>query len=70
MPKGIGYTPSELQTMRDEGVLSPSEILALRKRGGSDNSTRQNPELKILRDQGSMSPSEIQSRGYKYFPDN
>ena len=26
MPKGKGYTPSELQTLRDEGILSPAEI--------------------------------------------
>ena len=66
MPKGIGYTEKQIQAMRDEGVLSPSEIANI-ERSAPDNSTRSS-ELQSLRDQGVLSPSEI--RGYKYFPDN
>ena len=31
MPKGKGYTAKQIQAMRDEGVLSPSEIDAIQK---------------------------------------
>ena len=73
MPKGKGYTPGELQTLRDEGVLSPSEIDAL----SSDNSSRsgllKGKAKGAVIGAGSrsmMTPLEIKSRGYKYFPDN
>ena len=77
MPKGKGYTARQ-QALRDEGVLSPSEIEALGEGavsptiGQLDNSTKSS-RLKTLRDSGVLSPSEIQAiekRGYKYFPDN
>ena len=76
MPKGKGYTAKQIQAMRNEGVFSPSEIRALRKRGGGpDNSSKSitPSELNTLRDEGILSPSEImniEKRGYKYFPDN
>ena len=78
MPKGKGYTPSQIQAMRDEGVLSPSEIANIeksRKVFNSDNRSKSitSSELSTLRDQGKLSPSEImqiEKRGYKYFPDN
>ena len=78
MPKGKGYTPGELQTLRDEGILSPSEIANIeksRKVFKSDNSSKTltPSELNTLRNEGKLSPSEIRSieqRGYKYFPDN
>lgn len=73
MPKGKGYTPSELNTLRDEGVLSPSEINALT----SDNSSRggllkgkAKGALGGAGGRAMMTPLEIKSRGYKYFPDN
>ena len=65
MPKGKGYTAKQIQAMRDEGVLSPSEIDAITSANSSKSSA--------LRDKGVLSPSEIQAiekRGYKYFPDN
>ena len=55
------YTPSELKTLRDRGVLSPSEVATMRGKSES---------LKSMRDKGVMSPSEVAARGYKYFPDN
>ena len=78
MPKGKGYTRSELQTLRDEGILSPSEFSAIersQKVFNSDNRSKSitASELSTLRDQGKLSPSEImniEKRGYKYFPDN
>ena len=71
MPKGKGYTAKQIQAMRDEGVLSPSEIDAIT----SDNSSKSitPSELNTLRDEGILSPSEImniEKRGYRYFPDN
>ena len=33
MPEGKGYTPGELQTLRDHGVLPPSDIEVLRQGG-------------------------------------
>ena len=78
MPKGKGYTASQIQAMRDEGVLSPSEISAIersRKVFKSDNSSKTltPSELNTLRNEGALSPSEImqiEKRGYRYFPDN
>jgi len=75
MPKGKGYTAKQIQAMRDEGILTPSEIANI-ERSAPDNSTQSAitpSELKTLRDQGELSPGEIMSiekRGYKYFPDN
>ena len=47
----------EKMKLREQGVLSPTEIEQLNV--GS-----------LPRDFGSMSPQEIRSRGFKYFPDN
>ena len=77
MPKGKGYTARQ-RALREQGVLSPSEIEALGEGavspglGQLDNSTKSS-RLKTLRDNGVLSPSEIDTiakRGYKYFPDN
>ena len=78
MPKGIGYTPSELQTLRDEGILSPSEISALSKRGEVEG-IRQRKVLSNIPGVGKIvgkasapkaGTRRSRSQGYKYFPDN
>jgi hypothetical protein len=75
MPEGKGYTAKQIQAMRNEGVFSPSEILALERDNPptADNSTRSGPLKGAM--QGALvgglgGASEIRSRGYKYFPDN
>ena len=76
MPKGKGYTPSELQTLRDEGILSPSEIAALAKGGavlGATSATIPGVGEIVKKMQGSGAKAgtrRSRSQGYKYFPDN
>ena len=77
MPKGKGYTPGELQTLRDHGVLPPSSIARLEAgdrlspsdtdyvrrtlTGVGDRPTVRRPKAGTRRSR---------SQGYKYFPDN
>ena len=76
MPEGKGYTPSELQTLRDHGVLPPSEIEILRQ-GGILSPSQSDYVRKTLT--GGSTPRtrgvkggtrRSRSQGYKYFPDN
>ena len=82
MPNGKGYTPSELQTLRDHGVLTPSEIEILRQgyilspsqsdyvrrtlTGVSDRPTGPTPTMRGAK----AGTRRSRSQGYKYFPDN
>ena len=77
MPKGKGYTPSELQTLRDEGILSPAEIENI-ERSAPDTPLRgaQIPGVGTIvsltpKKQGAKGGTRrSRSQGYKYFPDN
>ena len=86
MPEGKGYTPSELQTLRDHGVLPPSEIEILRQ-GGILSPSQSDYVRKTLAGGGAIAPGlglkpsprtrgakggtrRSRSQGYKYFPDN
>ena len=74
MPKGKGYSASQLQSMRNEGVFSPSEIEnltrieSLRERD-FDNSTRS-----VSKGKGGLGKAlggaASGTARYKYFPDN
>jgi len=75
MPKGKGF---QIKTLRDEGILSPSEVYALEQkaiiRKKRDLGELTPSEVQVLEQDlerhMSMSPKAIQNRGYKYFPDN
>ena len=79
MPEGKGYTPSELQTLRDHGVLPPSEIEILRQ-GGILSPSQSDYVRKTLTGVGDRPTPRTRgakggtrrsrSQGYKYFPDN
>jgi len=82
MPKGKGYTPSELQTLRDHGVLPPSEIEILRQ-GGTLSPSQSDYVRRTLTGVGDRPTGPTpkmpgakagtrrsRSQGYKYFPDN
>ena len=76
MPEGKGYTPSELQTLRDHGVLPPSDIEVLRQ-GGILSPSQSDYVRKTLtggstpKMQGTKAGTRrSRSQGYKYFPDN
>ena len=78
MPKGKGYTPSELQILRDEGILSPGEIENLMRRGEVEG-IRQKKVLSDIPGVGKIAGKDSapkagtrrsRSQGYKYFPDN
>lgn len=78
MPEGKGYTPSELQTLRDHGRLTPSQILKL-ERGDMLSPSETDYIRKTLTDVGDKTPTmrapkagtrRSRSQGYKYFPDN
>ena len=77
MPEGKGYTAKQIQAMRDEGVLSPSEIANI-ERSAPDTPLRgaQTPGVGTI---VSLTPKKqgvkggtrrSRSQGYKYFPDN
>ena len=77
MPKGKGYTAKQIQAMRDEGVLSPSEIDAIQK--GRLEGIRQREVLSNIPGVGKIvgkasapkaGTRRSRSQGYKYFPDN
>jgi hypothetical protein len=86
MPEGKGYTPSELQTLRDHGKLPPSDIEILRQ-GGILSPSQSDYVRKTLTGGGAMRGMQkgsilprtrgakggtrrSRSQGYKYFPDN
>jgi len=70
MPKGKGYTASQIQAMRDEGVLSPGEIENIMRNSAptSDNSSRSGLLKGGLK--GKALGAGGRGTGYKYFPDN
>ena len=79
MPKESNrrYTSSELQTLRDHGVLNPSEISRLEAgdRLSPSETDYINKTIGGLGDKPTMRAPKAgtrrsRSQGYKYFPDN
>jgi len=71
MPEGSKYTPSELMLLREEGILSPSEILTLQRTGASENSSSSRVLSQIRSTRGAKGGTRrSRSQGYRYFPDN
>ena len=78
MPKGRKYTPSDLMLLREEGILTPSEIRALPIQEEPDTPLRgaQIPGVGTIvsltpKKQGAKGGTRrSRSQGYKYFPDN
>ena len=76
MPKGKGYTASQLQALRDEGILTPSEIRALPIQEEPDTPLRGALSIPgvgtyVPKKQGAKAGTRrSRSQGYKYFPDN
>tara|TARA_R110002020_G_scaffold38434_2_gene115522 strand:+ start:867 stop:1121 length:255 start_codon:yes stop_codon:yes gene_type:complete len=84
MPKGKGYsgirryTPGELQTLRDHGKFSPSQISKL-EAGDRLSPSETDYINKTIGGLGDKTPTmrapkagtrRSRSQGYKYFPDN
>ena len=77
MPEGKGYTAKQIQAMRDEGILTPSEIANI-ERSAPDTPLRgaQIPGVGTIvsltpKKQGAKAGTRrSRSQGYKYFPDN
>ena len=82
MPEGKGYSASQLQTLRDDGRLPPSQCEILRQgfaishshmktvsrvlAGGDVGGLKASPKM-----QGAKAGTRrSRSQGYKYFPDN
>ena len=75
MPKGRKYTPSDLMLLREEGILTPSEIRALPIQEEPDTPLRgtQIPGIGTIvpKKQGAKGGTRrSRDQGYKYFPDN
>jgi len=73
MPKGKGYTAKQIQAMRDEGVLSPSEIANIERSAPDTNYFSRIGTIVSLtpKKQGAKAGTRrSRSQGYKYFPDN
>tara|TARA_R100001594_G_C3975816_1_gene248854 strand:+ start:224 stop:433 length:210 start_codon:yes stop_codon:yes gene_type:complete len=68
MPKGKGYTAKQIQAMRDEGVLSPSEIDNAITRGTLEGIRQR--QLLGKASAPLAGTRRSRSQGYKYFPDN